>query len=242
MIIYPAIDLRKGRCVRLYQGDPEKETVYGNDPVSVAVHWESQGAEWLHVVDLDGAFEGRPVQRELVAEIAKAVQIPIQVGGGVKNTEDVEFYLSAGISRVIIGTMALKKPDWFASVCENFPDKIGLAIDAIDGVVKVRGWKESSGVMIDRLVEKWNELPIGAIIYTDITRDGTQKGLNIESTKQLLKKSRNPVIASGGVGSVDDVLKLIPLEDDGLDGVIIGKALYSGAVDLKEVLRITSRK
>ncbi len=241
MIIYPAIDLRRGRCVRLYQGDPEKETVYQGDPVSVAMHWESQGAEWLHVVDLDGAFEGEPVQKELVIEIVRAVRIPVQVGGGIRNTDDVEFYLSAGVSRVIIGTMALRKPDWFASICEKFPDRIGLAVDARDGVVKVRGWKESSGVRVDELVERWNEIPIGAIIYTDITRDGTQKGVNIESTEQLLKKSKNPVIASGGVGSVDDVLKLVPLEKYGLNGVIIGRALYSGAVNLKELLGIIVR-
>ncbi len=240
MIIYPAIDLRKGRCVRLYQGDPEKETIYHEDPVIVAKRWETMGAEWLHVVDLDGAFEGEPIQKELVVKIANSVGIPIQVGGGIRNSDDVEFYLSSGVARVIIGTMALRKPDWFVSVCEKFPKRIGLAIDAREGMVAIKGWKESTNVSAMDIVEKWDNLPIGAIIYTDISRDGTQRGINFEGTRLLVEKSRNPVVASGGVGSIEDVIKLRHLEEKGLDGVIIGRALYSGSVDFKKALEIAA--
>jgi len=238
MIIYPAIDIRKGKCVRLFQGDPDKETVYADDPVEVAKKWKDEGATWLHVVDLDGAFAGTPVNRDLVVSIAREANIPVQVGGGIRTEEDVMFYLNAGISRVIVGTRAFEDIDWFGSLCNKYPYRIALGLDARDGFVAVKGWKETTKVGVLDVMAQFSQIPLGAIIYTDISRDGTHTGVNITATEILLEMTHHPVIASGGVSSAEDVVKLLPLAKKGLNGVIIGRALYDQRIRLGEVLRL----
>ncbi|SFM64978.1 1-(5-phosphoribosyl)-5-[(5-phosphoribosylamino)methylideneamino]imidazole-4-carboxamide isomerase [Thermodesulforhabdus norvegica] len=240
MIIYPAIDIKNGKCVRLYQGDPSKETVYGSDPLTVARRWESLGATWLHIVDLDGAFAGRPVHYEVIARIASTLSIPVQVGGGIRNSEDVEKYLEAGISRVIVGTRALKDPEWFSQVCTAYPGRIAAGLDARNGFVAVKGWKNVTSVTVAEVARIWNDLPLAALIYTDIARDGTQRGVNVKATESLLKITRHPVIASGGVASIEDILVLLPLVKEGLNGVIVGRALYTGSLKLEEAIRIVN--
>lgn len=237
MIIYPAIDIKNGRCVRLYQGDPSKETVYGSDPVEVARKWESMGARWLHIVDLDGAFTGRPVHRRIIAEIASTISIPLQVGGGIRSSEDIEGYLEVGVARVIVGTRALQDPEWFSRVCTTYPGLIAAGLDARDGFIAVKGWKDITGVTVEDVARAWNELPLAALIYTDIKRDGTQRGVNVGAVESLLKISRHPVIASGGVSTIEDLRLLLPLVKLGLKGVIVGRAIYTGSLQLDEAIR-----
>ena len=237
MIIFPAIDLKDGLCVRLMQGDPGRATVYGTDPAEVARHWESLGAEWLHVVDLDGAFSRAPVNDKFVKEIAKSVSIPIQVGGGIRNIETIEDYLSSGIARVILGTVAISDPRVLEEACSRFPGRIVLGIDARDGQVAVEGWKESTRADAVSLARDLSRHAIAAIIYTDIHRDGMQSGVNIEATRRLIEAVPVPVIASGGVSSLDDIEALLPLVPIGLAGVITGRAIYAGTMDLEEAIR-----
>lgn len=241
MIIYPAIDLRGGKCVRLYQGDPSQETVYDDDPVAMALKWQDLGAKWLHIVDLDGAFEGRPIQHRLIARIVASLQIPVQVGGGIRKTDDIARYLDVGIARVIVGTMALEAPEWFQKVCMQYPGRVAIGIDARSGYIAVRGWKDTTHRKIEDTVETWNDLPISALIYTDIGRDGTQRGVNIDATEALLRITHHPVIASGGVATIKDIRALLPLVKLGLNGVIIGRALYTGALDLSEALNLETK-
>ncbi|MEJ5300031.1 MAG: 1-(5-phosphoribosyl)-5-[(5-phosphoribosylamino)methylideneamino]imidazole-4-carboxamide isomerase [Thermodesulforhabdaceae bacterium] len=238
MIIYPAIDIRNGKCVRLFQGNPEKETIYASNPVDVARRWKDEGAEWLHVVDLDGAFAGSPVNRELVISIAKEVDIPVQVGGGIRTEDDVAFYLASGVSRVIVGTRAFEDLDWFRSLCRKYSGSIALGLDARDGFVAIRGWKETTKVEVLEIIEQITNMPLGAIIYTDISRDGTHAGVNVDATEKLLDATHHPVIASGGVSSLEDVVRLLPLTKKGLNGVIIGRALYDQRIKLGEVLSV----
>ncbi len=241
MIIYPAIDLKDGLCVRLMQGDPQRQTVFGKDPVAVAQRWQRQGAQWLHVVDLDGAFSRSPRNREVILGIASTVSIPIQVGGGIRRLNDVSTYLEAGIQRVILGSVALKQPDILERACRRFPGRIALGIDARDGRVAVEGWRETSDMEVLELVERFAGLPLAAIIYTDIHRDGMQSGVNIEATARLLDSTSIPVIASGGVASLDDIEALCPLARRGLNGVITGRALYTGSLQLGDALECASR-
>lgn len=238
MIIFPAIDLKDGVCVRLMQGDPERRTVYGTDPMAVARRWQGEGAEWLHIVDLDGAFASNPKNRRVILEIAAALEIPIQVGGGIRTLEAIEGYLEAGIARVILGTAACTEPDFLTLACDRFPNRIALGLDARDGKVAVRGWRETTAVEVLTLAGSVRELGLAAIIYTDIQRDGMQSGVNLEATRRLLDATQVPVIASGGVAGIDDLTALLPLVPLGLAGVITGKALYSGALTLKDALRV----
>ena len=238
MIIFPAIDLKDGVCVRLMQGDPERRTVYGTDPVAVARRWQAEGAEWLHIVDLDGAFASNPKNRRVILEIAAALDIPIQVGGGIRTLEVIEGYLEAGIARVILGTIACTEPDFLALACDRFPDRIALGLDARDGKAAVRGWRETTSIEVLTLAAAVQQLALTAIIYTDIQRDGMQSGVNLEATRRLLEATAIPVIASGGVAGIDDLTALLPLVPLGLAGVITGKALYTGALTLKDALRV----
>ena len=238
MIIFPAIDLKDGLCVRLMQGDPERVTVYGKDPVAVARHWEGKGAQWLHVVDLDGAFSRSPKNREAIIAIAAAVSIPVQVGGGIRRLEVIEDYLTAGLERVILGTVALREPQLLEAACRSFPHRVALGIDARDGRVAIEGWQETTGTEVVALVAGFSHLDLAAVIYTDIHRDGMQSGVNVEATRKLLEATRLPVVASGGVATLKDVEALLPLIPLGLLGVITGRAIYSGTLALPEALAL----
>lgn len=242
MIIFPAIDLKGGLCVRLMQGDPERATVYGTDPLEVARRWEEQGARWLHIVDLDGAFSGMPGNFHVVASIARSLTIPVQVGGGIRTLQAMEEYLSLGVRRIILGTVALREPALLEEACRRFPRKIAVGIDARDGMVAVEGWKETTRTQAVQLIARLDSLPLSAVIYTDIHRDGMRSGVNLEATRRLLESTSLPVIASGGVATLGDIEALLPLVPLGLEGVITGKALYSGTLNLREALaRVDSR-
>lgn len=236
MIIFPAIDLKDGQCVRLMQGDPDRMTVYGKDPVAVAGRWQEEGAQWLHVVDLDGAFTKVPRNRDVIASIVKSVSIPVQVGGGIRGIETIEDYLNLGVSRVILGTVALRRPELVDEACSLYPQRIALGIDAREGHVAIEGWKETTGTDVISLIRRFEELPIAAVIYTDIHRDGMQSGVNVDATRRLIKATRLPVIASGGVATLADIEALFPLISLGLLGVITGKAIYNGTLKLGEAL------
>lgn len=236
MIIFPAIDIKDGQCVRLMQGDPKRSTVYGKDPAAVARGWEEEGAQWLHVVDLDGAFSSEPRNRGVIDSILGAVEIPIQVGGGIRRLETVREYIEMGVDRVILGTAALRHPELLEEACRIHPGRVALGIDARHGLVAIEGWKETTGIDAVSLVRRFSHLPLSAVIYTDIHRDGMQSGVNVNATRRLLKSIDVPVIASGGVASIDDIKALLPLIPLGLTGVITGKAIYDRTLDLKEAL------
>ena len=238
MIVYPAIDLRGGRCVRLTQGDFAQETVYGDDPVTVARRWEVLGARWLHVVDLDGARAGRPAQATLVAAICAAVRIPVQVGGGLRDSAAVEEVLEAGAARAILGTVAVRDPARCAMLCRAFPGRVAVGIDARDGQVRVAGWLEAERVDAATLARAAAERGAACIIYTDIGRDGTEQGPDLEGTRAVARASGISVIASGGVGVLEHIRAVAGLQADGVSGVIVGRALYTGAVDLRDALAV----
>ncbi len=236
MIVYPAIDLRAGRCVRLTQGDFARETVYGDDPVTVARRWEALGARWLHVVDLDGARAGRPLQAPLVAAICAAVRIPVQVGGGLRTAAAVGQVLEAGAARAVVGTVAVRNPALCTALCRAFPGRVAIGIDARDGVVRVAGWLEDEAIDAATLARAAAERGAACVVYTDIGRDGTQRGPDLAGTRAVARAAGIPVIASGGVGALDHLRAVAALEGDGVAGVIVGRALYTGAVDLRAAL------
>ncbi|MFO8191547.1 MAG: 1-(5-phosphoribosyl)-5-[(5-phosphoribosylamino)methylideneamino]imidazole-4-carboxamide isomerase [Bacillota bacterium] len=237
MLIIPAIDLRRGRCVRLYQGNPDKETVYGDNPVDVARQWEHLGARMLHLVDLDGAFTGQSQNVQVIGAIGEAVGIPLELGGGIRTREAVEKALSAGISRVILGTLVIEEPRLAGDLIEEYADSIVVGIDARDGTVAVKGWTESSSVQAIELalrVESWG---VKEIIYTDIRRDGTLSGPDLAGLEEILGKTGLQVIVSGGISSLDDLHALKPYRER-VRGVIIGKALYSNQLTLTDAMNI----
>ncbi len=231
MQVIPAIDLRGGRCVRLVQGDFDRETVFGDDPAAMAARWVADGAERLHLVDLDGAKTGRPANVEAVRAILSAVDIPCQIGGGIRDDASAAAWLDAGIERVIVGTQALKDPAWFRNLAERFPNRVVLGLDARDGRVATDGWLDVSSVLAVSLAEQFDDLPLAAVIYTDIACDGMLTGPNIEATRQLADRIKTPVIASGGVGSLEDLARLAVLP---IAGCIVGRALYEGRFRLSE--------
>lgn len=237
MEIIPAIDLLGGRCVRLYQGDYERSQVFDENPVAVARQWADQGATRLHLVDLDGAKAGHPVNGEAIAAIVRAVDVPIQVGGGLRDRQGVADLLALGVQRAILGTVAVEQPQLVTQVCQEFPGQIAVGIDARNGKVATRGWLETSEVMAVELAQRMAAAGVAAIIYTDIHRDGTLQGPNQEALRELAEAVSVPVIASGGISSTTDLLSLLALEPIGVTGVIVGRALYTGDVSLKEALR-----
>ncbi|HOK06671.1 MAG TPA: 1-(5-phosphoribosyl)-5-[(5-phosphoribosylamino)methylideneamino]imidazole-4-carboxamide isomerase [Syntrophales bacterium] len=241
MIVIPAIDLRQGRCVRLAQGDFSRVTVYGEDPAAMARHWRDKGAERLHVVDLDGSLAGAPRNAEAVSAIVGAVDIPVEVGGGIRDLETVRFYLGLGVRWVILGTAALRDEAFVREACDLYPDQVILGIDAKGGQIAVSAWTEEGGATVFDLAERYGDCPIAAIVYTDIRRDGMETGVNIEATGELARRTHIPVIASGGVAGLGDIERLLPLETEGVIGVIVGRALYTGALDLTEAVRVTKR-
>ena len=241
MIIIPAIDLKEGKCVRLEQGLMEKDTVYSDDPAAQARHWQEQGAEMLHIVDLDGAFAGVPRNREAIQAIVSALDIPAQLGGGIRDLETIEAYLKLGLSRVILGTVAKENPLLVAEACRHFEDQIVVGIDAKDGKVAVRGWAEVTEMRAIDLAHEFENVGVAAIIYTDISRDGMMQGPNLEATRELAEAVSIPIIASGGVSRMQDIESLMSIEDSGVAGVITGKAIYSGALDLREAVALTKK-
>ncbi|WP_017294781.1 1-(5-phosphoribosyl)-5-[(5-phosphoribosylamino)methylideneamino]imidazole-4-carboxamide isomerase [Geminocystis herdmanii] len=235
MEVIPAIDLLAGRCVRLYQGDYEQSQIFNENPLEVALQWESQGATRLHLVDLDGAKEGTTVNLDVIRSIVQHLTIPVQVGGGLRDRISVERLFDLGVERSIVGTVAVENPDLVQELCEAYPHKIAVGIDARNGKVATKGWLETSTVEATDLAQRISD-KAAAIIYTDISRDGTLVGPNLESLRELAQVSKIPVIASGGISSLTDLLSLLSLESLGVTGVIVGKALYTGKVDLKEAI------
>jgi phosphoribosylformimino-5-aminoimidazole carboxamide ribotide isomerase len=239
MILFPAIDLKDGQCVRLYKGDMDQATVFNDNPAAQASAFVSKGAEWLHLVDLNGAFAGRPVNGPAVEAILKAVKVPVQLGGGIRDLATMGIWLEKGISRVILGTLALRDPDMVRAACKAFPGRIVVGIDARGGHVAVEGWAETSSLSAIELGRRFEDAGVSAIVYTDIDRDGTMQGLNIPSTIDLANALSIPVIASGGVASMADLraLKQAAAKATGvIEGAISGRALYDGRLDLQEAL------
>lgn len=236
MLIIPAIDLKEGKCVRLEQGLMDKATVYSDDPGATARHWEAQGAELLHVVDLNGAFAGVPKNLDAIKAIRAAVKIPIEVGGGIRDMATIRTLVSIGIERIILGTAAIENPAFVQEACGEFPDKIIVGIDARDGLVAIKGWVEVTKVKAIDLALRMQDYGVIAIIYTDIKRDGMLTGPNIEATQALARALQIPVIASGGVHTMKDIENLLTVRHSGVSGVITGKAIYSGSLNLKEAI------
>ncbi len=239
MIIYPAIDIRDGRCVRLVEGRLDRETVYSDDPASVAGLWQEKGARWLHVVDLDGSFSGSLQNVEAVKMIRKKVSIPIQLGGGIRNLETIEKLLDIGINRVILGTVAVNNPNLVAEAVQKFgSEAVVLGLDARDGMVAIEGWGTTSEKKAVDLALEMKALGVKRIIYTDIARDGTLTGVNIPAVREMAVKSGISVIASGGVSTLDDLREVKKLTDAGVEGAIMGKSLYEKTVSLEDALRL----
>jgi len=237
MDVIPAIDILDGRCVRLYQGDYQQSEVFGEDPVEVAQRWYSQGAKYLHVVDLDGAKAGKPKNLKVIEAIARSIPMRVQMGGGLRDRESIVSVLNSGVSRVILGTAAVESSQLVADICAEFPEQIMIGIDARNGKVATRGWLTTSDVMAVDLAKRMTDVGVAGIIYTDIHRDGTMQGPNIEALRQLAENVNVPVIASGGVSSITDLLNLVSLESVGVTGAIVGKAIYTGDIQLREAIR-----
>jgi len=239
MIIIPAIDIKNGRCVRLFQGRMDSETVFSDDPSAMAKRWEEEGAELIHVVDLDGAVGKRPQNMDSIQKILEVVNVPVQVGGGIRNEETIKMYLGFGIRRVIVGTEAIQNPQLVKDACRAFPDQIVVGIDARKGMVAIEGWTKTTEIQAVDLAKQFEDCGVAAIIFTDIHRDGMQTGPNINETRRLAENVSIPVIASGGVSTIEDIINLFPLKEAGVTGVITGRAIYNGTLNLKEAIQIS---
>ena len=238
MILFPAIDLKEGACVRLKLGLMDQATVFNTDPAGQARAFADAGAEWIHVVDLDGAFAGKPMNAHAVDQILKSALIPVQLGGGIRDMATIEAWLAHGVNRVILGTVALKNPDLVKEACRTFPGRVAVGVDAKSGMVAVEGWAETSDISALDLAMRFEDAGVAAIIYTDIDRDGVLGGPNVEATAALARALSTPVIASGGVSSLDDLRQLKAHESSGIAGVISGRAIYDGRIDLVEALAL----
>ncbi|MGE5842621.1 MAG: 1-(5-phosphoribosyl)-5-[(5-phosphoribosylamino)methylideneamino]imidazole-4-carboxamide isomerase [Deltaproteobacteria bacterium] len=239
MIVIPAVDIKSGRCVRLKQGRMSEEKVYSDDPVQTAMTWCAKGAERIHLVDLDGAVGGKRVNEEVIRTITRSVPVPVELGGGIRSLDSIEFYLEAGAAWVILGTMALKDPDLVEQACTRFPGRVMLAIDARSGRVAVEGWTEDTGRSAIDVAGPFDGLGIAAVIYTDIQRDGMSLGPNLPATAELAGALKTPVIASGGISGIEDIRRVLSLSRRGVVGVITGRALYEGSLDLEEAIRVS---
>ncbi len=236
MILFPAVDIKDGQCVRLRQGLADEVTVFSPDPVAMARHWADLGALWLHLVDLDGAFSGKPKNFDLIRRICAAVTIPVQLGGGIRDAATAAAYLEAGVRRLIIGTLALADPEAFAAVCAAHPGRIGVSLDAVDGRLKVKGWVEDAGLGVEDVLPRLKEQGAAFVVYTDISRDGMQSGVNKDALDRLLSLTDLPVLVAGGVATLDDVKAMYPYSKKGLQGVITGRAIYAGTLDFGEAM------
>jgi phosphoribosylformimino-5-aminoimidazole carboxamide ribotide isomerase len=238
MQVIPAIDLKGGRCVRLVEGRPDKEIVYDQEPVEVAQRWKREGAEFLHIIDLDGAFSGEPKNLDIVAEIIRASGLPVELGGGLRTISVIQSVLDMGIERVIVGTRGLQSPRWLSQICEKFPHKIALAIDAREGLVATHGWAKISRTPALELLGRLEGLSLAAIIYTDTSRDGTLSGPNLSATQEVAQAAKFPVFAAGGISNLKDVKALAQLP---IAGMIIGRALYEGCISMPEAIKAVRR-
>jgi phosphoribosylformimino-5-aminoimidazole carboxamide ribotide isomerase len=236
--IIPAVDIKNGKCVRLIQGKADQETIYSDDPVAMARHWDEEGAKLIHVVDLDGAFDGIPKNADLIKNIIYNSSVDIQVGGGIRTLEAIETYVNAGAYRVILGTIAQSDPQFVEDACKRFPGKITVGIDARDGFVAVKGWTEVSDKKATDLAKQMEPMGVNGFIFTDISRDGMLQGPNLTSIREFSDATKLPVIASGGVGSLDDISSLMALEPHGVSGVITGKALYDKSINIRDALKL----
>lgn len=242
MIIIPAIDLKDGKCVRLAQGDFSRMTVYAENPAEIAVQWQAQGAERIHIVDLDGSLAGSPRNREVILNLVRAVRIPIEVGGGIRDIKTVDFYVSHGIRWIILGTAALKDEVFVKEACRVFRGHIMVGIDAKDGLAAIEGWTEKTSESAVDVARRYEGYGLGAVIYTDIKRDGMETGINIEATRIFAEAIEIPVIASGGVAGIEDIKKVVEIETAGVMGIIVGKALYTGGLYLPEAIMMAKSK
>ena len=242
MILFPAIDLKDGQCVRLKLGDMDQATVFNESPANQAAIFEAQGFKYLHIVDLNGAFAGKPVNAHAVEAILKAVKMPVQLGGGIRDLATIEMWLAKGVKRVILGTIAVRDPALVKQACKKFPHQVAVGIDAKAGRVAVEGWAESSTLTAIDLAKRFEDAGVAAIIYTDIERDGILKGLNLPATAELARATKIPVIASGGLASIEDVKDLMRPEYKMLEGAISGRALYDGRIDPKQALKLLEAK
>lgn len=237
MFVIPAIDLKGGRCVRLRQGRMEEETIYAAEPAKVAAQWQAAGAEWIHVVDLDGAVTGRPMNSEAVAAIQKAVTIPLQLGGGIRDLQTIATWLSAGIDRVVLGTVAIQDPTVIKEACRRYPGRIAVGIDSQAGEVMVQGWRAPSSRTIVDLAKEMEGYGVAVIIFTDISRDGVGGGINLTQAKELAQAIKTPLIVSGGIATLADIKAVNALAPHGVIGIITGRALYEGTLDLAEAIQ-----
>lgn len=238
MILFPAIDIRDGRCVRLVEGDFARETIFADNPAQMAVRWSAAGGEYLHVVDLDGAVQGTSQNLTAIKAILAAAKMPVQVGGGIRTLSNIAMLLELGVTRVILGSVATQKPQLVQEACAKFPGQVVVGIDARAGEVAVEGWGVSSGISATELAKRMVDVGVKTIIFTDISRDGKLGGVNVAATAELARLSGAKVIASGGVATLEDIRALQKYENEGIEGCIIGKALYTGAIDLKEALAV----
>ena len=241
-MVIPALDLRGGKCVRLRQGRVDAETVFADDPMAMAQHWAAFGPPRLHVVDLDAAFGERSPNRPIIVELARKLSVPLQVGGGLRSLEAIEALLTAGVQWVILGTRAAQEPSFVKEVARRFPDKVLVGVDAVRGRVAVEGWTRLLDLEAPAFARELAKSGVSALIYTDILRDGTGEGPNLEATRIVARSSRLPVFVSGGIGSLEDLRRVASLEGDGVVGAIVGRALYTGAVDLTEALALGKRE
>jgi phosphoribosylformimino-5-aminoimidazole carboxamide ribotide isomerase len=242
MLIIPAIDIKGGKCVRLEQGLMHRETVFSQNPVKMAVQWEAKGAKRLHLVDLDGAVQGAPVNRELIKGIAEELSIPVELGGGIRSLDHMEEYFDMGVADIVMGSAAYRNPDLIKVACARFPGRIIVGVDSRGGFVAVQGWTESTTVSAIDMAKRFEGIGVKSFIFTDITRDGMKSGPNIDATRSFARATTLPVIAAGGVSSIKDIEDLLPLQGDGVSGIIIGRALYDGSIELGTAIDMMEKR
>ncbi len=236
MIVFPAVDIKDGKCVRLRQGKADEVTLFSEDPVEMALHWENLGAKWLHIVDLDGAFEGRPKNLKIIETICKKINVPIQVGGGIRSIDTAKALIEVGVERIIVGTVAIENKNLLEELCDKFVGRVGVSLDVSNKKVKIKGWVEDSGLYVEDVLKDLEKAGVSFVVYTDILRDGMQTGVNLKAVEEVLNLISFPLIAAGGVKDLEDLKKLYPLSSKGLEGVIVGRALYEGTFDFKEAI------
>ncbi len=241
MIIIPAVDIKGGKCVRLEQGFMDRETIFSDYPEEMALQWERKGAKRLHLVDLDGAVQGIPFNKKVIRNVVDRVSIPVQLGGGIRDLDTIEGYINLGIDQIIIGTVAYKDPDLVETACRRYPGRIIVGIDSKDSYVSVEGWTEPTNIIAIDLAKRFEDMRINSIIYTDIKRDGMKRGPNIDAIREFAMAINAPVIAAGGISSIKDIENMAELEEDGLSGIIVGRALYDGSIRLEQAIN-TLRK